>query len=305
MTEFFTNHFRAFENQILLLIPQYYTLLTGEDIDMSDNEKWHEKVLNYFRNLPEKPWLIDYIESKEKDFTITFDFVTHVNIIQVLYELHQRNFLNGKTRGRSPIEFELSMSKTISKEIILFRNKLAHEFWVRDEMIQRLFEDFYFYLRCVCVSVPQIKNVLTDYSKKDIWLQLKNSMTINLQKDAFCLDKNYYNNFCFPKCNFNYQINESDIDLHKSLIIEEIKALYDNCIPTKLMEFKCYNNQDENNIDEENEMDAETLSNYPLLINNNESSLKNESSIGNSQIFGHTKTIDNSNSLSKSELTSK
>ena len=118
-------------------------------------------------------------------------------------------------------------------------------------------------------------------------------------------DKNYYNNFCFPKCNFNYQINESDIDLHKSLIIEEIKALYDNCIPTKLMEFKCYNNQDENNIDEENEMDAETLSNYPLLINNNESSLKNESSIGNSQIFGHTKTIDNSNSLSKSELTSK
>lgn len=311
MTEFLTHHLNSFEEQILLFIPEYYYLITKDTISLSNTFEWHTKILELCRKYKETEWIINYVEKRNLDYKDKFEFIINLNIIQGLFEIYQNEELK-KNQSKKIIKLKLKLSKTISKEIITLRNVFAHvrENENDDGLVQRLFENFFYYIQYL--SIPQIKNILTDYTKKDICLNLKTVMYLNLEKNYFQIDRNTYNNFYFENCSIN-NIND-DSDLSKLLSTKEIDSYYNSIIPKNFIEFKCFRTEEEADaIDEENQnieenpisqsKDISTTENIHTFGNNSKdvSNTNTQNSIGSLSLTHHSKTeieVNDSNHLS-------
>ena len=311
MTEFLTHHLNSFEEQILLFIPEYYNLITKDTISLTNTLEWHTKVLELCKKHQETEWIINFVAKRNLNYNEKFEFVVNLDIIQGLYELYQNEELR-KNQSKKLIKLKLKLSKSIFKEIIMLRNVCAHsrENEIDDGLIQRLFENFFYYIKYL--SIPQIKNILTDYTKKDISLNLRTTMYLNLEKNYFQIDKNTYNNFYFENCSFNNK--NDDTDLSEFLSPKEIESYYNSIIPKNFVEFKCFKTEEEADaIDEENQNNEENLINQSKDISTTEnihtfgnnskdaSNTNTQNSIGSLSLTHHSKTegeVNDSNHLS-------
>ena len=219
MGEFFQNDFKQFEIQIMKVIEGYYLYKKNEQLSFIDNKiKTQEKIIEYLKDKNNES-LIDKINEKG-----IYDLPNLLNICQNFFE----DLFQEKYKEKKNI-FHFNLSKRISSEIIDFRNHFAHTDKINSEYILRLYENFYFYLKIVCV--PEIKDVYTEYFKKDLNIYIKQALEINIQKPTsfqlFFNMENSLNNFK----------NEEPIN-NCDLLKKDIEYLYNYLIPTTFPTFK-------------------------------------------------------------------
>ena len=219
MGEFFQNDFKQFEIQIMKVIEGYYLYRKNEQLSFIDNKiKTQEKIIEYLKDKNNES-LIDKINEKG-----IYDLPNLLNICQNFFE----DLFQEKYKEKKNI-FHFNLSKRISSEIIDFRNHFAHTDKINSEYILRLYENFYFYLKIVCV--PEIKDVYTEYFKKDLNIYIKQALEINIQKPtSFQLFFNMENSL-------NDFKNEEPIN-NCDLLKKDIEYLYNYLIPTTFPTFK-------------------------------------------------------------------
>ena len=218
MGEFFQNDFKQFEIQIMKVIEGYYLYKKNEQLSFIDNKiKTQEKIIEYLKDKNNES-LIDKINEKG-----IYDLPNLLNICQNFFE----DLFQEKYKEKKNI-FHFNLSKRISSEIIDFRNHFAHTDKINSEYILRLYENFYFYLKIVCV--PEIGDILIDFFKKDLHILIKYALEMNIQKEnTFQLFFNMENkeNICLKE------------DLYSSKIYnlksKELKFIYNSLIPEKLI----------------------------------------------------------------------
>ena len=192
--EFILPIINAFEKQIMKLIPRFYNLIielvNGDDMRLGtymkcNNSNNDEQLL--VRELVE---LYEKCDINKSNYLIqqlkTNGFKDGVYIkllaFQKLFEIYNILVLE-KTNEH----FDYKMSKLISKEINYMRNYFAHRKVdkVSNEIIQRFYEDLYFYLKLVII--PCDKALLYEELAKEIKVNVKIAMDVNM-RDPFSFD---------------------------------------------------------------------------------------------------------------------
>ena len=192
--EFILPIINAFEKQIMKLIPRFYNLIielvNGDDMRLGtymkcNNSNSDEQLL--VRALVE---LYEKCDINKSNYLIqqlkTNGFKDGVYIkllaFQKLFEIYNILILE-KTNEH----FDYKMSKLISKEINYMRNYFAHRKVdkVSNEIIQRFYEDLYFYLKLVII--PCDKALLYEELAKEIKVNVKIAMDVNM-RDPFSFD---------------------------------------------------------------------------------------------------------------------
>lgn len=235
MTEFLLKDFKSFEDQLITYIQTYYNLLTEDVIDLKTTEG-KNALTNYIINNTTPSQYIKAFLEKQK-----FEFNTHIAIVQLLFEKYQselKQIQNDSIKKKQCLEsiFSIQMTKVIYKEIINYRNYLAHEHYISDEHIQRIYEDEYFYLHYI--NLPIMRNILSEYSIKQLKLNIKNILAVNLTKDqSFSLYYQGYKKLVPEMIDYSNDINKSRQYLKENELIE----MYTSYIPKKLFDFEYLN----------------------------------------------------------------
>jgi hypothetical protein len=280
MGEFYQNDLKQFEIQIMKVIEGYYLHLKNEQISfIQDKTKTKDKIIEYL-NEKNNDNLIEKINEKD-----LYDLPNLLNLCQIFFE----DVYKEKIKEKKNI-FNFNLSKRISSEIIDFRNHFAHTEKVSSEYILRFYENFYFYLKIVCI--PEIKDVYTEYFKKDLNIYIKKALEINIQRTSsfqlsFNMDNNL-NNFIEEKPIKTCNLKEKDLEY-----------LYNCLIPSSFPKFKYEENKiedDSNNIENsinESVSIQNDISNNSTIINNtNEKSLIQNNSILNNSAIQSNNTKD-------------
>lgn len=230
MGDFFIGDYRQFEKQIIKIIEGFYFYKTKEKISIMDQklkDLAKKKILEFLTTKNDEH-LIEKIEENDLN-----EFSVLMNLCQLFYN----DYCVQKYQKTKKNTFNQNLSRRISSEIIDFRNHFAHtDKNISSEYILRFYENFYFYLKIVCV--PEIGDILIDFFKKDLHILIKYALEMNIQKEnTFQLFFNMENkeNICLKE------------DLYSSKIYnlksKELKFIYNSLIPEKLI--KKYRFQEE------------------------------------------------------------
>ena len=230
MGDFFIGDYRQFEKQIIKIIEGFYFYKTKEKISIMDQklkDLAKKKILDFLTTKNE-----EHLKEKIEENDLN-EFSVLMNICQLFYI----DFCVEKYQKTKKNTFNQNLSRRISSEIIDFRNHFAHtDKNISSEYILRFYENFYFYLKIVCV--PEIGDILIDFFKKDLHILIKYALEMNIQKEnTFQLFFNMENkeNICLKE------------DLYSSKIYnlksKELKIIYNSLIPEKLI--KKYRFQEE------------------------------------------------------------
>ena len=192
--EFILPIINAFEKQIMKLIPRFYNLIielvNKDDMQLGkyiknnsdDNVLVHALVELYEKcDINKSNYLIQQLK------TNGFKDGVYIKLLafQKLFEIYNILVLE-KTNEH----FDYKMSKLISKEINYMRNYFAHRKVdkVSNEIIQRFYEDLYFYLKLVII--PCDKALLYEELAKEIKMYVKVAMDVNMRNPfSFDLEK--------------------------------------------------------------------------------------------------------------------
>ena len=274
MGEYFQNDFKQFEIQIMKVIEGYYLYKKNEQLlFVNDKTKTEEKkIIEYLNdkmeneNLSEKRCeslksLINKINEKG-----IYDLANLLNVCQNFFE----DFYNQEKKN----SFNFNLAQRISSEIIEFRNHFAHTEKISSEYILRFYENFYFYLKIVCL--PEIKDVYTEYFKKDLNIYIKQALEINIQKpNSFQLSFNLDNNL-------DSLINEEPSKIC-NLNKKDIEYLYNCLIPITFPKYK-YQESDIKDVQKKEEditNDSVSIINESKLNNTNIENITNNSNLNN------------------------
>ena len=285
MGEFFQNDFKQFEIQIMKVIEGYYLYKNNEQLlFVNDKKKTEEKIIEYLNdkmnneNINEKKYesLISLIDKiKEKGI---YDLANLLNICQNFFE----DFYNQEKKEKKNI-FNFNLAQKISSEIIDFRNHFAHTEKISSEYILRFYENFYFYLKIVCL--PEIRDVYTEYFKKDLNIYIKQALEINIQKpNSFQLSFNLDNNLDSLKneeprkiCNLNKK---------------DIEYLYNCLIPITFPKYK----YQESDIKDVQKKEEDITNDSVSIINESKLNITNIENITNSSNLNNCSNQNESNS---------
>ena len=192
--EFILPIINAFEKQIMKLIPRFCNLIiqlvNADDMRLGKciNNNSDDTVL--VRALVE---LYEKCDINKSNYLIQelkkngFKDGVYIKLLafQKLFEIYSILVLE-KTNEH----FDYKMSKLISKEINYMRNYFAHRKVnkVSNEIIQRFYEDLYFYLKLVVI--PCDKALLYEELAKEIKVNVKIAMDVNMRNPfSFDLEK--------------------------------------------------------------------------------------------------------------------
>ena len=194
--EFILPIINAFEKQIMKLIPRFYNLIIeivnegdmrlGTYMKCNNSNNDEQLLVRALVELYEKCDInkSNYLIQQLK--TNGFKDGVYIKLLafQKLFEIYNILVLE-KTNEH----FDYKMSKLISKEINYMRNYFAHRKVdkVSNEIIQRFYEDLYFYLKLVII--PCDKALLYEELAKEIKVNVKIAMDVNM-KDPFSFDLN-------------------------------------------------------------------------------------------------------------------
>ena len=152
MGDFFIGDYRQFEKQIIKIIEGFYFYKTKEKISIMDQklkDLAKKKILEFLTTKNDEH-LIEKIEENDLN-----EFSVLMNLCQLFYN----DYCVQKYQKTKKNTFNQNLSRRISSEIIDFRNHFAHtDKNISSEYILRFYENFYFYLKIVCLFL--FKNCL-------------------------------------------------------------------------------------------------------------------------------------------------
>jgi len=196
-------HLNSIETELKNLITEYYFQLTG--IQINFDTKDIKNLITFIKDSPlYKPE--HFMKNLEKSAVL--DFNTLIDTVRFL-----QIFSINENVNKNISTFTHKLTESLCNELKNFRNLIHHNKIIEDEIIQRFFEDVYFFFKYV--KLPNEKDIYSDYLKKEINMAIKCSMRLNIQKQ---------NSFTFDL----FKINDIDLDNRKILNSIKKKAIKDN-----------------------------------------------------------------------------
>jgi hypothetical protein len=235
-------HLSSIEMEFKNLITEYFYQLTGKQINFFSNDI--KNLISFIKQSPfYKPE--HFISNLDKNSDL--DFNTLVDIIRFLHSVHMQTQNNNKNVSN----FSSRFVESLCSELKLFRNLIHHSKIIEDELIQRFFENVYFFFNNL--KLPQNKDIYSDYLKKEINMAIKCSMKVNIQKqnsfdfDFFKMNEIEIQNKKLSssmkkkalKEKNNKNINRGITDFEAN----EFEYVFQNNIKSKIFEFKLNLNQ--------------------------------------------------------------
>jgi hypothetical protein len=231
-------HLNSIEENLKTLIQEFFYQLTDINIDIHPG-KMNELILFLKKENNKNEYLIKKLEDNVVEFNILIDVLHH------LHSNNQTNTMSSRGNGNNinlqqilNSTFTNRMLSLITQELKLFRNLIHHEKNIDDELVQRFFEDVYYYFKNIKFPKYQ-RDIFSDFIKKEVIISLKCVMNINLQNNySFQLDYSKYEEMLNQVRNIKINSKKAlEDDLSVDFSQDNLNFIYQHNIKTKLLDF--------------------------------------------------------------------
>ena len=231
-TDFITKYLNIFVKQIKKFLEYFYNILYEEPkIDFQKEENKSKDILLKYC---EDKKFYEYYKKNNKKID---DFKLYINSLVMLFIEFTKNLSNKYIINKNYLIH-------LKNEILLLRNEFAHRNNATIELVLRFFENLYFFIKFI--NIMEIKkDLLEEWSKKELQFIIHSYLDINLQTDSFKIENE--NILSEYKKKFNNEIKFN----YKNWNEKGMEKIMNDIIPYKIklnLEYVNSDSEEDNNI---------------------------------------------------------